>query len=96
MREMIRDRYLCPITGWRVDTDLSLDNVKVRGRHGDFVESQLARVVNTPSRNNLLVKDYRDFAPRRRTIVFCVDVSPCEGRTACFCRSRHLSRGGLG
>jgi len=75
MREMIRDRYLCPITGWRVDTDLSLDNVKVRGKHGDFVESQLARVVNTPSRNNLLVKAYRDFAPQRRTIVFCVDVS---------------------
>ena len=22
MREMIRDRYLCPITGWRVDSDL--------------------------------------------------------------------------
>ena len=75
MREMIRDRYLCPITGWRVDTNLSLDDVKVRGRHGDFVESQLARVVNTPSRNNLLVKAYRDFAPRRRTIVFCVDVN---------------------
>ena len=45
MREMIACRYLCPITGWRIDTDLSLDNVKVR--HGDFVESQLARVVNT-------------------------------------------------
>ena len=49
MREMIAGRYLCPITGWRVDTDLSLDNVKVR--HGDFVESQLARVVNTPLRS---------------------------------------------
>jgi superfamily II DNA or RNA helicase len=72
MREMIADGYLCPITGWRVDTDLSLDNVKVR--HGDFVESQLARVVNTPLRNNLLVKAYRDFAPGRRAIVFCVDV----------------------
>ncbi len=73
MREMIRDRYLCPLTGWRVDTDLSLDNVKVR--HGDFVESQLARVVNTPVRNNLLVKAYQDFAHGRRAIVFCVDVA---------------------
>ena len=73
MREMIAGRYLCPITGWRVDTDLSLDNVKLR--HGDFVESQLARVVNTPLRNNLLVKAYRDFAEERRAIVFCVDVA---------------------
>jgi superfamily II DNA or RNA helicase len=73
MREMIADRYLCPITGWRVDTDLSLDNVKVR--HGDFIESQLASVVNMPLRNSLLVKAYRDFAPGRRAIVFCVDVA---------------------
>jgi hypothetical protein len=56
-----------------VDTDLSLDNVKVR--HGDFIESQLARVVNMPLRNSLLVKAYRDFAPGRRAIVFCVDVA---------------------
>jgi superfamily II DNA or RNA helicase len=73
MREMIAERYLCPITGWRVDTDLSLDNVKVR--HGDFIESQLARVVNMPLRNSLLAKAYRDFAPGRRAIVFCVDVA---------------------
>lgn len=73
MREMIADRYLCPITGWRVDTNLSLDNVKVR--HGDFIESQLAHVVNIPLRNSLLVKAYRDFAPGRRAIVFCVDVA---------------------
>ena len=72
MREMIADRYLCPITGWRVDTDLSLDHVKVR--HGDFIESQLAHAVNIPLRNSLLVKAYRDFAPGRRAIVFCVDV----------------------
>src|SRR5438093_7852055 len=31
--------------------------------------------MNTPSRNNLLVKAYRDFASRRRAIVFCVDVN---------------------
>jgi ATP-dependent helicase IRC3 len=72
MREMIRERYLCPITGWRLDTDLSLDNVKVR--HGDFVESQLATVVNTPVRNHLLVRAYREYASGRRAIVFCVDV----------------------
>jgi superfamily II DNA or RNA helicase len=73
LREMITDGYLCPITGWRVDTDSTLDGVKLR--HGDFVESQLARVVNTPSRNNLLVKAYRDLARGRRAIVFCVDVA---------------------
>src|SRR5947199_1424210 len=76
MREMIACRYLCPITGWRIDTDLSLDNVKVR--HGDFVESQLARVVKTPLRTTLLVKAYRDFAAGRRAIIFCVDVAHAQ------------------
>ena len=73
LREMITDGYLCPITGWRVDTDSSLDGVKVS--HGDFVESQLARVVNTSARNNLLIRAYRDLARGRRAIVFCVDVA---------------------
>jgi len=52
LRQMIDEGYLCPIRGWRVDTNLSLDGVKIR--HGDFVESQLARVVNTSSRNRLV------------------------------------------
>lgn len=76
IREMITRGYLCPITGWRVDSDLSLDQVKVR--HGDFVESQLARVVDTPWRNHLLVQSYLDFARGRRAIIFCVDVAHAQ------------------
>jgi ATP-dependent helicase IRC3 len=73
LREMIADQYLCPITGWRVRSDTSLDNVKIR--HGDFIESQLAQTVNTGDRNNLLVAAYREYAAGRRAIVFCVDVA---------------------
>lgn len=72
LRQMIAAGYLCQIRGWRVDTNLSLDGVKVS--HGDFVESQLARVVNTPSRNRLVTTSYMRLAGRRRAIVFCVDV----------------------
>src|SRR5688572_2544840 len=72
LRQMIAEGYLCPIRGWRVDTNLSLDEVKIR--HGDFVESQLARVVNTPSRNRLVTTSYLRLSSRRRAIVFCVDV----------------------
>jgi superfamily II DNA or RNA helicase len=85
MREMIAGRYLCPIAGWRVDTDLSLDNVKIR--HGDFVESQLARVVNTPARNTLLVKAYEDFARGRRAIIFCVDVAHAKNVQQAFAKA---------
>jgi superfamily II DNA or RNA helicase len=73
LREMIAEQYLCPITGWRVHSDASLDRVGIR--HGDFVESQLAQVVNTGERNNLLVAAYRKYAAGRRAIVFCVNVA---------------------
>jgi superfamily II DNA or RNA helicase len=85
IREMIRDRYLAPLTGWRVATDVSLDNVKVR--LGEFVESQLARTVNTPQRNHLLVKAYRDYAHGRRAIVFCVDVAHAKDVELAFAES---------
>jgi superfamily II DNA or RNA helicase len=76
LREMIAGAYLAPITGWRVDTGVSLDGVKVR--HGDFIESQLADVINTPIRNDMLVKAYRDLAAGRRAIVFCVNVAHAQ------------------
>lgn len=73
MRGMISDGFLAPVTGWRVDTGLSLD--QVQKRRGEFVESQLARAVNTPERNSLVIRAWREFALGRRTVVFCVDVA---------------------
>jgi superfamily II DNA or RNA helicase len=72
LRQMISAGHLCQIRGWRVDTGLSLNGVSVR--HGDFVEGQLARVVNTPSRNKLLTVAYMRLTNHRRALVFCVDV----------------------
>jgi hypothetical protein len=70
---MIADGYLCPISGWRAYSDTSLDQIAIR--HGDFVENQLAQVVNTSDRNNLLVSAYRKYATGHRAIVFCVNVA---------------------
>ena len=85
LREMIGEGYLAPMSGWRVDTDVSLDSVNVR--HGDFVESQLAELVNTPIRNNMLVKAWRDLARDRRTIVFCVNVAHAQAVQLAFAES---------
>ena len=82
LRQMIGEGYLCPIRGWRIDTTLSLDGVKVR--HGDFVESHLSRVVNTPSRNRLLTTSYMRLVNHRRAIVFCVDVQHARDACAAF------------
>jgi superfamily II DNA or RNA helicase len=85
LREMIGGGYLAPMSGWRVDTHVSLDGVKVR--HGEFVESELADVVNTPIRNQLLVKAYRDLARDRRMIVFCVNVAHAQAVRLAFAES---------
>ena len=85
LREMIGGGYLAPMSGWRVNTDVSLDSVKVR--HGDFVESQLAALVDTPVRNHLVVKAWRDLARGRRTIVFCVNVAHAQAVQLAFAES---------
>ena len=82
LEEMIRERFLCPVAGWRVASNVNLDAVQVRG--GDFVESQLARVVDVAERNALLLRAYQDLARQRRCIVFCVNVAHAQDVAARF------------
>lgn len=85
MRQMIDDGHLAPVVGWRTDTGLSLD--QVQRRRGEFVESQLARAVNTTERNALIVRAWQEFAAGRRTIVFCVDVAHARDMQRAFSTS---------
>ncbi|MEM9456218.1 MAG: DEAD/DEAH box helicase [Myxococcota bacterium] len=82
LRQMIREGYLSRIRGWRISTNVDLDDVKVR--HGDFVESQLAAAVNVALRNAAVVKAYLDFAPGRRAVIFCADVAHAQAMAAAF------------
>jgi ATP-dependent helicase IRC3 len=83
LEEMIRGRFLCPVAGWRVKSNVNLDGVQVKA--GDFVESQLARVVHVAERNALLLRAYQDLARQRRCIVFCVNVAHAQDVAALFC-----------
>ena len=82
LEEMIRGRFLCPVAGWRVNSNVNLDGVQVKA--GDFVESQLARVVHVAERNALLLRAYQDLARQRRCIVFCVNVAHAQDVAALF------------
>ena len=82
LEEMIRGRFLCPVAGWRITSNVDLDGVQVKG--GDFVESQLARVVDVAERNGLLLRAYQDLARQRRCIVFCVNVAHAQEVAARF------------
>ncbi len=82
IEEMIREGWLCSITGWRITTDVDLDEVEVRS--GDFVESQLARAINLRSRNDAVLDAYSKYASGRRAIVFCADVAHAKAMAETF------------
>jgi ATP-dependent helicase IRC3 len=80
--EMVRSGYLCAVRGWRVRS--SIDIAAVRLRHGDFVEGDLARAVDVPERNRLVVGAYEKIAPGRRAVVFCVNVAHVKALAGAF------------
>lgn len=80
--EMVRAGYLCPLRGWRVSTCISLASVATR--HGDFVESELASLVDVPERNQLVVEAFQELAAGRRAVVFCVNVAHVVALAAAF------------
>ncbi len=82
LEEMIAADYLSRVRGYRVQTGVSLDRVKVRA--GDFVESQLAETVNVGGRNDLIVRTHRELAPERHCAVFCANVEHARDLAEAF------------
>ena len=73
IREGITQDYLCDLRGFQVRTETDLSKVKSRG--GDYVESDLAKVLEGDTRRTLeAIKAWKEHAHDRRTIVFCSSV----------------------
>lgn len=70
--DLVRDGYLVPPRGVRVNLDISLDSVD--SKNGDFVESQLAQVINQPSVRRATVRAWQEHGHDRKMIVFCCNV----------------------
>jgi superfamily II DNA or RNA helicase len=71
-RWMIENEYLCPPKGIKIATDLDLSTVKIDD--SDFSQNALAKVMDTPPINDLVVKTYKEKALDRKTICFSVSV----------------------
>jgi superfamily II DNA or RNA helicase len=82
LHQAIKDGRLCPVRSERILTDVSLDGIKSDGE--DLDEKQLARAVNTGSRNDQVVSAYLQHARGRRAVCFCVDVEHAENMAAAF------------
>lgn len=92
--EMIRDGWLSPLVGYRVDTHTDISGVATRG--GDYVEAELTKAIDTPERNALLVKAYHDLAQGRPTLVFAAGIEHAQDIAKAFestSNSRRISVG---
>src|ERR1019366_6288514 len=72
IRKAVKAGFLVPPAGFRVSTQTNLDDVKTVG--GDFQIDSLSEVVNTPTRNALIVDAWKKSAEGRRTAAFTCTV----------------------
>jgi superfamily II DNA or RNA helicase len=91
LRDMIEDGYLVPLRGYLLRGGADLEGVRTRTQDGerDFDPHALARAVNTPERNRLVVDGTRHtaLAEGRPTLVFTADVAHGEALAELFRRA---------
>src|SRR5208337_869545 len=83
MRQAIKDGWLVPVRGYQISTDTSLS--EVGKSNGDFVKSELAKSVNTPSRNRQIVAAWLKLGENRKTVAFTVDIDHARHLCESFC-----------
>ncbi|MDF1666450.1 MAG: DEAD/DEAH box helicase, partial [Planctomycetota bacterium] len=71
--EMIRDKYLMPLRGFRIATQADL--AAVAGGGVDFVVEELAEAIDIQERNALVARSIQELARDRRILAFCVTVA---------------------
>lgn len=88
IREAIADGWLCGIRQYAISTDVDLEGVHTRG--GDFVDGELSRAVNDPTRNKLVVEAWETRGGLGRpTVVFGVTVDHVRALSEAFTDRGH-------
>lgn len=87
LRTAIRDGWLAPIMAWAIQTEASLDGVKMQ--RGDFNQRELSLAINREERNRLAVASWEKYAKGLPTIAFTVDVEHAQALADTFNRVGH-------
>lgn len=80
--EMIEAGWLAPLVGYRIQSDADLTGVQTQA--GDYVTTQLAEKIDTPERNQLVVKAYNEINPGSKCLVFAATVGHAENLVDSF------------
>jgi superfamily II DNA or RNA helicase len=81
----IKDGYACELDGIKVQTNVSLDNVKTTA--GDLNQKELSNEINTLARNQLISNSYKKYCDGRQGIAFCVDIQHAKDLADTFQRN---------
>jgi superfamily II DNA or RNA helicase len=79
---MIEHGYLVPPTGVTVKLDIDLNAIATRD--GDFVQTQLSKVMNQPAVNFAVVRAWQQHGFDKKMLAFCVDVAHAEALAEAF------------
>lgn len=82
IREMIEAGWLTDIKAYRIDTLVDISQVAIS--RGDWVVSDLERTVNTPERNDLIVRKYIELGEGMSAFAFTVDIQHAVDLAAAF------------
>lgn len=82
LKDAIADGWLVKILPWVIETDVSLDGVKLS--HGDFNQKQLAKAVNNARRNELALAAWKEHAQGVQALAFTVDVDHAHAMAEVF------------
>jgi superfamily II DNA or RNA helicase len=90
IRKGIKQGYLAPLCGFRINTKTVLDGVKTTA--GDFQVDELSNAVNTPERNAQVVKAWKDNVKDKQTLCFTVDVQHAKDLANTFLHNGVLAQ----
>lgn len=79
---LIKKKFLCPLRARKIKTGINLD--KIKNRYGDYSLNELASRVNVNSRNELIVKKYKQHVKNGKTIAFCVNIEHAKKLASIF------------
>lgn len=76
----IQNGYLADIEAYRVETTVDISDVRVTA--GEFNAKDLEKKINTPARNELVVKKYLEITGGKKALFFTVDIQHAEDLAA--------------
>lgn len=83
--EMVTQGHLCDVRAIAVRTTTSLDDIHTQA--GDFKQDELETAIDTPERNERVVRAYLDHATGRQALCFAVTVKHAQHLAETFIRA---------